>query len=94
MRARLAFAVIEHIEPQILLLDEVHEAIDETFRRELTARAGEIRSRGGIVVAAGHDHAELARLCDRGMVLGGSGVSWLDDLEQAAELVAAVGEGA
>ncbi len=75
MRARLGFAVIEQTNPEVLLLDEVHEAMDEAFRRDLAARAGEIRGRGGIVVAAGHDHAELARLCDRGMLFGGSGIA-------------------
>jgi ABC-type polysaccharide/polyol phosphate transport system ATPase subunit len=94
MRARLAFAVVEHTDPQILLLDEVHEAIDEAFRRELQARAREIRSHGGIVVAAGHDHTELASLCDRGMLLDHHGIGWVDDLRQAPELVATVGAGA
>ena len=91
MRARLGFAVMEQIHPEVLLLDEVIEALDEGFRTTLAARANEIRRRGGIVVAAGHDHAELARLCDRGLLLDQSGIRPLDDLEQAGELVAAAG---
>jgi ABC-type polysaccharide/polyol phosphate transport system ATPase subunit len=89
MRARLGFAVIELSNPEVLLLDEVIEAIDEGFRNELVARASEIRSRGGIVVAAGHDHAELARLCDRGLLLDRSGIREVSDVEEAGELVAA-----
>ncbi len=65
MRARLGFAVIEQARPQVLLLDEVFEALDAEFRELMEARAQQIREEGGIVVAAGHDHAELARLCDR-----------------------------
>jgi ABC-type polysaccharide/polyol phosphate transport system ATPase subunit len=91
MRARLGFAVIEHLKPEVLLLDEVIEAIDEGFRHELVARASEIRRRGGIVVAAGHDHAELAMLCDRGLLLDGSGIRELENLDEAGELVAAAG---
>jgi len=83
MRARLGFAVIEQTDPQVLLLDEVHEALDEDFRHELAARAAEIRGRGGIVVAAGHDHRELARLCDRALVLEREGVRWCEDVEHA-----------
>jgi ABC-type polysaccharide/polyol phosphate transport system ATPase subunit len=91
MRARLGFAVIELTDPEVLLLDEVHEAVDETFRRELAARALDIRRRGGIVVAAGHDHTELARLCDRALLLDHARASWVEDLDQVPELVAAVG---
>ena len=89
MRARLGFAVIEHLNPQVLLLDEVIEAIDEGFRHELAERVNEIRGRGGIVVAAGHDYAELSRLCDRVLLLDQSGIRELSDLDEAAELVAA-----
>jgi ABC-2 type transport system ATP-binding protein len=91
MRARLGFAVTEYRNPEVLLLDEVIEAVDEGFRHELTERAREIRRRGGIVVAVGHDHAELARLCDRGLLLDRSGITEVSDLERAGELVAAAG---
>jgi ABC-type polysaccharide/polyol phosphate transport system ATPase subunit len=91
MRARLGFAVIEQLNPDVLLLDEVIEAIDEEFRHELATRASEIRRRGGIVVAAGHDHAELATLCDRGLLLDRSGIRELEDLDEVGQQVAAAG---
>lgn len=74
MKARLGFAVIEQADPNILLLDEVHEAIDESFRSELERRVQRIRERGGIVVAAGHDHAMLSRLCDQTITLDAEGL--------------------
>jgi len=74
MRARLGFAVVAQAEPEVLLLDEVHEALDPEFRAVMESHAREIRDRGGIVVAAGHDHTELARLCDRGALLDGGRV--------------------
>jgi len=55
--------------PDILLLDEVHEALDDSYRALVARRAAHIRSTGGIVVAAGHDHHLLERLCDRALVL-------------------------
>jgi lipopolysaccharide transport system ATP-binding protein len=70
MRARLGFAVADEIEPEILLLDEVHEALDHEFRAILERRAHEILAAGGVVVAAGHDHEMLSRLCTHGL--------WLD----------------
>ncbi len=65
MLARLGLAVADHADPDVLLLDEVHEAIDGGARRQLEARVREVRSNGGIVVAAGHDHSQLMRLCDQ-----------------------------
>jgi ABC-type polysaccharide/polyol phosphate transport system ATPase subunit len=71
MRARLGFAVAEEAKPQILLLDEVHEALDHEFRQFLQERAEAIVAMGGIVIAAGHDHPMLARLCTRALWLEG-----------------------
>ena len=71
MLARLGFAVAECLQPQLLLLDEVHEALDHEFRALVEARAAQILAGGGIVVAAGHDHELLGRLCGRAL--------WLED---------------
>jgi ABC-type polysaccharide/polyol phosphate transport system ATPase subunit len=74
MRARLGFAVAEYLEPNVLLLDEVHEALDHEFRRYIADRAREIVERGGIVVAAGHDHDMLGTFCTRALWLSGGRV--------------------
>ncbi len=70
MRARLHLAVIQSTAPEILLLDEVFEALDHEFRAIVEDYGRDLRERGGIVVAAGHDHAALERLCPRAL--------WLD----------------
>lgn len=77
MKARLAFAVGEQVDPQVLLLDEVHEAFDHEFRSFLQDRAHTILDRGGVVIAAGHDHPMLERLCNRAL--------WLEDGEVRAD---------
>jgi ABC-type polysaccharide/polyol phosphate transport system ATPase subunit len=69
MRARLGFAVADSVNPQILLLDEVHEALDHEFRAVVERRARSILEAGGIVVAAGHDHPMLERLCTRAFLM-------------------------
>lgn len=69
MRARLALAAAEQGKPGILLLDEVHEALDHQFRLRLVEHAQAILGGGGIVVAAGHDHGMLARICGRALWL-------------------------
>ena len=69
MRARLGLAVIERTEPTILLLDEIHEALDHEFRDHVEAYARELVAAGGVVVATGHDHPMLERLCTRALLL-------------------------
>jgi ABC-type polysaccharide/polyol phosphate transport system ATPase subunit len=77
MKARLGFAVADHTGPDILVLDEVHEALDHEFRRIVAERAHQALSAGGIVVAAGHDHPLLATFCERAL--------WLADGRIAAD---------
>lgn len=69
MRARLGLAVAQEMHPDVLLLDEVHEALDHEFRAVLEMHAHSLIERGGVVVAAGHDHPMLARFCSRAIWL-------------------------
>jgi lipopolysaccharide transport system ATP-binding protein len=77
MKARLGFAVADHTGPDIMVLDEVHEALDHEFRQIVAERAHASLQAGGIVVAAGHDHPLLATFCDRAL--------WLADGRIAAD---------
>jgi ABC-type polysaccharide/polyol phosphate transport system ATPase subunit len=82
MRARLGFAVADSVDPQILLLDEVHEALDHEFRDIVEERAREILAAGGIIVAAGHDHPMLARLCNRAFLMSDGELAADGELEE------------
>jgi ABC-type polysaccharide/polyol phosphate transport system ATPase subunit len=75
MCARLGFAVATYRPVDVLLLDEVHESLDHEFRLVVSEHAEAIRGRGGIVVAAGHDHGALEAICDRAILLEGGRVS-------------------
>jgi lipopolysaccharide transport system ATP-binding protein len=77
MKARLGFAVADHTGPDVLVLDEVHEALDHEFRQIVAERAHEALRAGGIVLAAGHDHPLLATFCERAL--------WLADGRIAAD---------
>jgi len=79
MRARLGFAVADQIVPDVLLLDEVHEAIDHDSRALVEERARAILRGGGILIAAGHDHTLLERLCNRALLLRGGRIVEDDD---------------
>jgi ABC-type polysaccharide/polyol phosphate transport system ATPase subunit len=69
MRARLHLAAIQAAAPQVLLLDEVFEALDHEFRGIVEEYGRQLRGQGGVVVAAGHDHAALERICPRALWL-------------------------
>ena len=69
MRARLGFAAAMQAEPTVLLLDEVHEALDHEFRAVVEELAAELLRVGGVVIAAGHDHPLLESLCNRALLL-------------------------
>ena len=56
------------------LLDEVHEALDHEYREVVEKRAKELLTGGGIVVAAGHDHPLLERICTRALWMDGGHV--------------------
>jgi ABC-type polysaccharide/polyol phosphate transport system ATPase subunit len=74
MRARLGFATAHEANPTILLLDEVHEALDHQYRALVQERARQILALGGIVVAAGHDHPLLEQLSERAIWLDGGAI--------------------
>jgi ABC-type polysaccharide/polyol phosphate transport system ATPase subunit len=69
MRARLGFAASTAADPDVLVLDEVFEALDHEYRAVVARYAHELCARGGVVLAAGHDHEALARMCRRGIHL-------------------------
>jgi len=65
MYVRLAFAVAAHLEPDILLLDEVLAVGDFAFQRKCLARVDQLKREGKTIVFISHDLAAVERLCDR-----------------------------
>ena len=85
MRARLGFAAAAETDIDVLLLDEIHDAIDHEFRAVVAERARAIRDDGGIVVAAGHDHAALESICERAVVVNRGTIVDDGDFREVAE---------
>jgi lipopolysaccharide transport system ATP-binding protein len=65
MYVRLAFAVAAHLEPEILLVDEVLAVGDAEFQRRCLGRMEELGSSGRTVVFVSHGLPAIAQLCDR-----------------------------
>ncbi len=65
MYARLGFSVAVHLEPDILLIDEVLAVGDEHFQRKCLERMGELRRRGTTIVLVSHQMPTIEQMCDR-----------------------------
>jgi lipopolysaccharide transport system ATP-binding protein len=85
MQARLGFATIARLEPEVLLLDEVHQAFDREFRATVEHEAQRILASGGCVIAAGHDHEALRTFCDRAILLRDGHVTADGPFDEVAE---------
>jgi ABC-type polysaccharide/polyol phosphate transport system ATPase subunit len=70
MQVRLAFAVAAHLEPEVLIVDEVLAVGDAEFQRKCLGRIGEVsRSDGRTVLFVSHNMDAVQRLCDRAVLL-------------------------
>lgn len=69
MRVRLAFAVAAHLEPEILILDEVLAVGDAKFQEKCLNRIDDIRNSGVTVLFVSHSPQSVMQLCTRGIVL-------------------------
>jgi len=69
MYVRLGFAVAAHLEPEILLVDEVLAVGDASFQARCLRRIHELRQRGTTILFISHDLGTVERLCDRVLLL-------------------------
>lgn len=69
MYVRLAFSVAAHLEPEILVVDEVLAVGDVQFQRKCLGRMGEVARGGRTVLFVSHNVPALLTLCKRGIVL-------------------------
>jgi lipopolysaccharide transport system ATP-binding protein len=74
MRVRLAFAVAAHLEPEILLVDEVLAVGDAAFQRRCLGKMGEVAQSGRTVLFVSHNMAAVRHLCERAVLLEGGRV--------------------
>ncbi len=69
MRVRLAFAVAAHLEPEILLIDEVLAVGDVEFQKKCLGKMKDVAGEGRTVLFVSHNMAAINNLCKRGIVL-------------------------
>lgn len=69
MRVRLAFAVAAHLEPDLLILDEVLAVGDAKFQEKCLNRIEEIKNSGVTVLFVSHSSQSVLKLCNKGILL-------------------------
>jgi homopolymeric O-antigen transport system ATP-binding protein len=69
MYVRLAFAVAAHLEPEILVVDEVLAVGDAEFQKKCLGKMQEVSRGGRTVLFVSHNMSAVGRLCDRAMLI-------------------------
>lgn len=69
MYVRLAFAVAAHLEPEILIVDEVLAVGDQEFQRKCLGKMKDVAGSGRTVILVSHNMAAVQHLCERAIYL-------------------------
>jgi lipopolysaccharide transport system ATP-binding protein len=69
MYVRLAFAIAAHLEPEILLVDEVLAVGDAKFQKKCLGKMGEVAREGRTILFVSHNVPAVTRLCNRCILL-------------------------
>jgi len=75
MYVRLAFAVAAHLEPEVLIIDEVLAVGDAEFQKKCSGRMGEVAREGRTVFFVSHNLGAVRSLCSRCIYLRGGAVA-------------------
>jgi lipopolysaccharide transport system ATP-binding protein len=82
MMVRLGFAVAAHLEPEILIVDEVLAVGDAEFQKKAVGKMKDVSQGGGrTVLFVSHNMASVRNLCERGVLLKNGTVDFIGDIE-------------
>jgi len=84
MQTRLAFAVAAHLDPEILLVDEVLAVGDVRFQKKCVGKMGDVAKTGRTILFVSHDMRKMTTLCKRGILLNAGGVGMEGDITAIA----------
>ena len=75
MYVRLAFAVAAHLEPEILLVDEVLAVGDSSFQKKCLGKMGQVSREGRTILFVSHNMAAVKALCSRALLISDGSVT-------------------
>ena len=82
MYMRLAFAVAAHLEPEILLVDEVLAVGDAQFQKKCLGKMGDVAKQGRTVLFVSHNMASMKQLCQNGILLSSGMIDYLGSIDE------------
>jgi len=82
MQVRLAFSIAAHLEPEILMVDEVLAVGDAEFQKKCMGKMGEVAEGGRTVLFVSHNLSAVRKLCSRGMRLENGTVAAQGDVDK------------
>ena len=80
MYVRLAFAVAAHLEPEILIIDEVLAVGDAEFQKKCLGKMKEVAGQGRTVLFVSHHLGSVRQLCNKGVLLEGGEIKLFSDI--------------
>jgi lipopolysaccharide transport system ATP-binding protein len=83
MKVRVGFAVAAHLEPEILIIDEVLAVGDVEFQQKCIGKMKDIAGQGRTVLFVSHNLSAVRALCTRGIVLRGGRVAMDGPVDEA-----------
>lgn len=92
MYVRLAFAVAAHLDPEILIVDEVLAVGDAEFQRKCLGKMGEVAQGGRTVLFVSHNLSAVAQLCTKGVLLERGQVKLFADSSEIVNAYLSTGE--
>lgn len=90
MGLRLAFAVAAHLDPEILIIDEVLAVGDAAFQQKCLGKMSEVADAGRTVLLVSHNMSAITRLCHRAILLSNGRV--VDEGDPEAVIAAYLGD--
>lgn len=85
MYVRLAFAVAAHLDPEILIVDEVLAVGDAEFQKKCLGKMGDVAGEGRTVLFVSHNMGAIQTLCKTGICLENGGIKSMGDIETVIE---------
>ena len=94
MYVRLAFAVAAHLEPEILVIDEVLAVGDSAFQKKCLGKMEEVSGQGRTLLFVSHNMETVLRLCNRSILLDEGSVRMVGPTDQVIRAYLNTGSGA
>lgn len=85
MYVRLAFAVAAHLEPEILIIDEVLAVGDVQFQKKCLGKMSEVARQGRTILFVSHNMGAVVQLCSHGIVLSQGRITYSGSSQDAVE---------